>query len=90
MAANTLLVGGVDRYAITVTCAPGANPPQNITCNTPENLETITNLTLSGLTNFSPYTISLTAYRDETIVAASLPHIAFPTDIFVYLPMIRR
>ena len=92
-AANSILAGGVARYSITVTCAPGANPPNGIACNTPTNIGSVTSITLSGLTNFKPYGISLSAYNGNgTNVANSMQASASPTNLFsyIYIPVIRR
>jgi hypothetical protein len=90
-AANTILAGGVEHFSITVTCAPGANPPNGIPCNAPANLGSSTNITLSGLTNFKSYTIAITAYNGNEIKVFDSQQVsAAPTNLFIYLPLIQR
>jgi hypothetical protein len=45
--------------------------------------------TLTGLTNYAPYTITLNAMVDTTPILTATAY-AMPTDIFVYLPLLQK
>lgn len=87
----SVLTGGVSSYEILVTCAAGANPPDQGSCGQPINAGTATSFALTGLSNFKQYTIIINA-RDSshTLIATSTTAIAIPTDLLVYLPHIAR
>lgn len=86
-----VLAGGVDHYDVLVSCAAGASPPDQGNCGQPIDAGSQTAFTLTGLTNFEPYTVEVRAYDplDERI-ATSEVQTASPTTIFVYLPLILR
>lgn len=83
--------GGIDRYELLVTCEEGANPPAQVGCGQPLNLGTTSAFTLTGLTNFKKYTIEVKAYDSNgQLIATSVVVNAFPTTIFVFLPMVLK
>lgn len=87
---SQILKGGVGHYEVFVICAVYANPPNEIGCEQPLNT-TSTALTLTGLTNFKPYTIEVKAYDTNGVLMATSVRIsAIPTNIFVFLPLVLR
>ena len=86
-----VLAGGVDYYEVLVSCAAGASPPDQGDCGQPINVGTQTAFTLTGLTNFMPYTVEIRAYNPlNELIATSNESTALPTTIFVFLPLILR
>jgi hypothetical protein len=55
------------------------------------NVGTATTFTLTGLTNFKHYVVQIYAY-DPTgnLIATSEQVVAFPTTIFVFLPLVLK
>jgi len=88
-AGASVLAGGVNHYEIIVTCAAGANPPNQGSCGQPINAGTATTFALTGLSNFKQYTIVVNA-RDssDVLIASSIIVTASPTDILLYLPLV--
>jgi hypothetical protein len=86
---NASLVPGLDRYDIVFSYESGANPPDQ--GNSPIDVGTQTSHLLTGLSNYSEYTVAIEA-RDssDVLIATSNTVIAIPTDIFVYLPIVSR
>ncbi len=86
---NASLVTGLDHYNIVYSFEPGANPPDQ--GSSPINAGTQTDYTLTGLSNYKQYTMTVEA-RDaaNALIASSNIVTAFPTDIFVYLPAILK
>lgn len=86
-----VLMGGVGHYEVNVICEAGANPPNETGCGQPLNVGTNTTLTLTGLTNFKRYIIEIKAYdASNTLIATSVRVSAFPTNIFVFLPLVLK
>jgi hypothetical protein len=85
------LTGGVSNYQILVTCAAGANPPDQGGCNQPINAGTAVSFTLTGLSNFKQYAATIYA-RDssQNLIATSNIVTAFPTNLLIYLPLVMR
>lgn len=88
-AGASVLAGGVNHYEIIVTCAAGANPPNKGSCGQPINAGAATGFTLTGLTNFKQYTMTVNAYNSsDVLIASSIIVTASPTDILLYLPLV--
>lgn len=85
-----LFIGGVDHYGVIVDCEAGANSPNQGSCGKEITIDN-TNITLTGLTNFKFYTVTVYAYNSmNQLIAISIQIQAFPTDILIYLPSIVR
>jgi hypothetical protein len=83
---NTSLVPGLDHYNLVFSHEPGASPPDQ--GNSPINVCTQTSYTLTGLSNYRKYTMTIAAHASSgALIATSNTVTAFPTDIFVYLPV---
>jgi len=91
-AGSRVLQGGVEHYMLhLVSCEEGASPPQEVGCGQSVNVGTATTFTLTGLTNFKHYVVQIYAY-DPTgnLIATSEQVVAFPTTIFVFLPLVLK
>ena len=78
-------------YMVTLSCEPGASSPNEIQCGQSINVGNITQLKLTGVSNFKNYTIQVDAYdASGDLIANSKTVTLFPTDIFIYLPLIVR
>jgi hypothetical protein len=87
--ASTLFQGGVDHYTITVICSPGASPPNEVDCSQTVDVGLSTSITLTGLTNFNNYTITIQAMGNTgSTIATSNSVTSAPTNIFEYLPLV--
>jgi hypothetical protein len=85
------LAGGVDHYEMIVTCAAGANAPDQVGCGSSINVGTATTITLTGLTDFKGYTSVVNAYdSSRNLIGTSTTVTAFPTNIFLYLPLVMK
>ena len=84
-------LGEVAYYTVSLTCEVGASSPNEIQCGEIINIGDKTSTSLTGLSNFKNYTIQVEAY-DSTgeLIAKSKPITLFPTNIFLYLPVIVR
>jgi len=89
---SRVLQGSEGYYVLhLVSCEAGANPPQEVECGQSRNIGTLTTFTLTGLTNFKRYTIEIQAYDAlGNWIATSERVVAFPTTIFVFLPVVLR
>lgn len=88
---SRMLMGGLGHYKVFVVCEQGASPPNEIGCGEPLNRGTNTTLSLTGLTNFKRYTVEVQGYdANGVLLATSVQVSAFPTNLFVYLPLITR
>ncbi|MGB9872951.1 MAG: hypothetical protein ACPLYD_15005, partial [Anaerolineae bacterium] len=89
---SRVLQGGVGYYVLhLVSCEEGANPPQEVGCGESQNVGTTTAFTLTGLTNLKRYTVEVAAYDSaKNLLATSERVIAFPTTIFVFLPLVLK
>lgn len=86
-----VLTGGVQHYEVSVACEAGAAPPNEVGCGQVLNVGSSTSLMLTGLTNFKRYTIEIKAYDEtNTLIATSVAITAFPTNLFVFLPLVLR
>ncbi len=84
-----VLAGGVNHYEIIVTCEAGANPPQEGDCAQPINAGSATNFTLTGLTNFKSYTMTVNGFNSSDIlIASSIIVTALPMGYLLYLPLV--
>jgi hypothetical protein len=85
-----VLEGGVSEYQILVTCAPGASPPREGRCGSPISVPAdVTFFTLTGLSNFKDYTITVNANNAAGAqIASSIALTAFPSNIHAFLPLI--
>jgi hypothetical protein len=83
---NLALLSGLDHYQIIIDPAGGASRP---TEGTSINAGTQTSFTLTGLTNFKNYTITIEA-RNSTnaVISQSNTVTTFATDLIIYLPAI--
>jgi hypothetical protein len=83
------LSGAVDHYDIVVTCAPGANHPDQGDCGIPIDTGLATRFTLSGLSNFMPYTMIVHA-RDGlgNTIASTNSVTATPTSYLLFIPLV--
>jgi hypothetical protein len=91
VAGVSVLAGGVSSYEVVVTCSAGANPPDQGSCGQPINAGTATTFTLTGLSNFKQYTLTVYARNTQgTVIANSTTIATFPTDLLLYLPLIIR
>lgn len=91
-AGSRVLQGGVGHYMLhLVSCEEGANPPQEVGCGQALNVGNSTSFTLTALTNFKRYTVEIQAYDPtDSLIAVSERVVAFPTTIFVFLPVVLR
>jgi len=91
-AGSRVLQGGVGHYMLhLVSCAEGANPPQEVGCGQSLNVGHATTFTLTELTNFKHYTVEIQAYDPTgSLIAVSERVAAFPTTIFVFLPVVLK
>lgn len=86
-----VLIGGVRHYEVSVACEVGAASPNEVGCGQVLNVGSNTSLMLTGLTNFKRYTIEIKAYDEtNTLIATSVAITAFPTNLFVFLPLVLR
>ncbi len=86
-----LFSGGVSRYGVVVNCESGARPPNGAACDQEINTGSTSTITLTGLTNFKFYTIVVNAYNSNGQRIASSSQIrTFPTNIFVFIPLVFR
>lgn len=82
---------GVDHYLVTVGCPQGANPPNEMGCDSPARYPgNVDSVLLTGLTNFVDYTVSVSALDQSGAVLMSGEGTAMPTDIFVFVPVIAK
>lgn len=87
---NTL-TGGVAYYKLLVVCGPGATDPNEINCGNALNVSSNSVASLTGLANFKQYTLQVEAYdSSNNLIARSVSVTATPTNIFLFLPLIRR
>jgi len=78
-------------FEITVICENGANPPIGLNCGQNYDIGSSTNYLLTGLSNFKVYTIKIDAFSNVSeLISSSVESKAFPTSIFVYLPLTIR
>lgn len=85
---NLTLLSGLDHYQIIVSPASGANPPVQ---GTSIDAGTQTSFTLTGLTNFKNYTITIEARNgSNTVIGQSNSVTTFPTDLIIYLPSVLK
>ena len=91
-AGSRVLQGGVGHYMLhLVSCAEGANPPQEVGCGQALNVGNSSSFTLTGLTNFKRYIVEIQAYDPTgSLIAVSERVAAFPTTIFVFLPVVLK
>lgn len=83
------LVGGVNSFAIIVTCPDGGSPPSQGNCGLPINVGSGTSFNLTGLSNFKLYEIMIIAKDSEdTTIATSSTLQLSPTDLIVFIPVI--
>ncbi len=86
-----VLIGGIGHYEVSVACEAGAAPPNEVGCGQTLNVGSATSLMLTGLTNFKRYTIEIKAYdATNTLIATSVAVAAFPTNLFVFLPLVLK
>jgi hypothetical protein len=82
---------GVDHYLFTVSCPQGANPPNEMGCDSPTRYPgSADSVLLTGLTNFANYTVSVSGLDQSGAVLMSNEGTAMPTDIFVFVPVIAK
>lgn len=86
--ADTSRLPGVDHYLIVYTYEDGANPPAEGA--SPINAAMVTTYQLTGLSIYKKYTLRVEAYAGATLLDTSNTVIAFPTDIFVYFPLLNN
>ena len=85
---NLALLSGLDHYQIIINPASGASPP---TQGTSINAGTQTSFTLTGLTNFKNYTITIEARNGtNAVIGQSNTVTTFPTDQIIYLPTVLK
>jgi len=78
-------------YMVTLSCEPGASSPNEIQCGQSINVGNITQLKLTGLSNFKNYRIRVDAYDGSgDLIANSKGVTLFPTNIFIFLPLVVR
>lgn len=88
---QTLNMNGVlGYYTLTVFCPTGGSAPNGMSCNTPKNVGTVMSYQLTGLTNFKQYTVKVEAYDTGNNLLDAEQKTVVPTDIFVFLPFIRK
>jgi hypothetical protein len=89
--AASLLEGGFSFFELLVTCEGQASPPDQGVCGQPIYLGTATTLTLTGLTNFANYTLTLFARdRSQSVIASSPAVTAAPTDQLLFVPVLLK
>ncbi|MCS6827521.1 MAG: hypothetical protein NZ553_12980 [Caldilinea sp.] len=82
---------GMASYQMTVRCPPSANPPDGFACNQPVRLNSDADgVLLTGLTNYAVYTVLVSGLDGNGNVILSAETTAFPTDLFLYAPLIGR
>ncbi len=77
-------------YTLTVYCPTGGSAPNGMSCGTPKNVGTVTSYQLTGLTNFKQYSVKVEAYDTGNNLLDAEQTTVVPTDIFVFLPVIRK
>jgi hypothetical protein len=88
-AGASVLAGGVNHFEIIVTCEAGAKPPQEGRCGQPIEVGAATNFTLTGLSNFKQYTITINAHdASDVLLASSMILTVYPSDILLYIPLV--
>jgi len=86
---NTDVVTGIGHYSLVFSYEPGANPPDQ--GGSPIDVGIQTSYTLTGLSNYKRYTMTIEARgANGALIASSNTVTAFPTDIFVYIPVALR
>jgi hypothetical protein len=87
-----ILAGGVAQYRLNLTCEAGAADPNELDCGGSKTLSgSTTSFKLTGLTNFKGYTVQIDARNaSNATIAQSKTTTAYPTDIFVYLPLVLK
>ncbi len=89
--AASLLEGGFGFFELLVTCEREASPPDQGVCGQPIYLGTATTLSLTGLTNFANYTLTLFARdRSQSVIASSPAITAAPTDQLLFVPFLLK
>jgi hypothetical protein len=83
-------VAGIDHFLVVVSCAPGANPPAQITCGAPVNVGVQTRLLLAGLTAYVPYTSTVTARDAAGALVATSTTVVQGGPTFFFLPLVVR
>jgi len=87
--ANTSLLPGLNHYDLVFSYEPGANPPDQ--GNSPINVGTQLDYMLTGLSAHKRYTMTIEARgSSHALIATSNTVTAFPTDIFVHLPVVLK
>jgi hypothetical protein len=86
-----VLTGGVNKYEVLVSCASGANPPNQGSCGQPIDAGTATTFMLTGLSNFKQYIVIVYA-RDasQNLIATSTTVTTSLTNYYLYLPLVVR
>lgn len=80
---------GLGHYRLVYSYEAGANPPGE--GSSPINVGAVTTYQLTGLSAYKKYTLTIEAY-DVTgrVLDTSNTVVTFPTDIFVFLPLVMR
>lgn len=86
-----VLIGGVNKYEVLVSCASGANPPNQGSCGQPIDAGMATTFMLTGLSNFKQYIVIVYA-RDasQNLIATSTTVTTSLTNRYIYLPLVVR
>jgi hypothetical protein len=83
------LSGAVSSYEVIVTDCSGASPDQG-SCGVPIGVGSATHFTLTGLSNFNEYTLTVYAKAGSNQIAESYSVSATPMDRQVFLPYINN
>jgi hypothetical protein len=84
------LAGGVDYYTLKLDCS-GGEPADQVACGGTVTVGEGTHFTLTGLSNGSPYTLTVRAYDiADDLIAESYPASATPSGILAFLPLLLR
>ncbi|GAB4578741.1 MAG: hypothetical protein Fur0022_14770 [Anaerolineales bacterium] len=85
------LTGGVNNYQVYVVCSAGAAPPDQGACGSTINVGSATSFTLTGVSNFDDYTLTIFARDGANVqMARSVEVTTFPTDLLIFLPLTLR
>lgn len=80
---------GLDHYWLVYSYEAGANPPRE--GSSPINVGAVMTYQLTGLSTYKKYALTLEAYDAAgQLLDTSNTVVAFPTDIFVYLPLVMK
>jgi hypothetical protein len=87
-----VLAGGIGHYEVLVNCGASAHDPDQVQCGHLVNVDSATSFTLTGLTNYAQYTLTINAYNGSGIPIASSRTVTASPAIMkkLYLPLVMK